>query len=90
MVILEHHAIVLALQQALMEAICGLSYTGDIRMRWGEDRQKVQRIAEGSWSPLAQMFLGPMQVQKPFARYFPCADLSDASQLKPQLTLEES
>ena len=65
MVILEHHAIVLALQQALMEAICGLSYTGDIRMR-------------------------PMQVQKPFARYFPCADLSDASQLKPQLTLEES
>ncbi|CAL5226064.1 g8877 [Coccomyxa viridis] len=43
--------------QALMESICGLSYTGDIRMTWGEDRQKVQRIVRGSWPDLIKTFL---------------------------------
>jgi hypothetical protein len=49
-------------RQALMETICGLSYTGDIRMRWGEDRQKVQRIVQGSWSSLTHLFLPQLQV----------------------------
>ena len=48
--------------QALMETICGLSYTGDIRMRWGEDRQKVQRIVQGSRSSLTYLFLPQLQV----------------------------
>ena len=30
-----------------MEAICGPSYTGDIRMRWGENKREIQRIVQG-------------------------------------------
>ncbi len=48
--------------QALMESICGLSYTGDIRMTWGEDRQKVQRIVRGSWPDLIKTFLPRLKV----------------------------
>ena len=73
-----------------MEAICGLSYTGDIRMRWGEDARKVQRIVEGSWPPLAQMFLPPMQVGQPAARFPHRPDLPEACHLKTQLTLGQS
>ena len=73
-----------------MEAICGLSYTGDIRMRWGEDARKVQRIVEGSWAPLAQMFLPPMQVGQPAAHSSHCPDLPEACHLKTQLTRGES
>ena len=65
-----------------MEAICGLSYTGDIRMRWGEDARKVQRIVEGSWAPLAQMFLPPMQVGQPAAHSSHSPDLPEACHLK--------
>ena len=73
-----------------MEAICGLSYTGDIRMRWGEDARKVQRIVEGSWAPLAQMFLPPMQVWQPAAHSSHTPDLSEARHLTTQTTRGES
>ncbi len=56
---LRHTALPL---QALMEAICGLSYTGDIRMRWGEDKRKIQRIVQGSYPALTKMFLPHLQV----------------------------
>ena len=55
--------------QALMESICGLSYTGDIRMTWGEDRQKVQRIVQGSWPVLIRTFLPHLKVCNPLG---PC------------------
>ena len=87
---MKHLTIMSALRQALMEAVCGLSYAGDIRMRWGEDAQKVQRIVEGSWSPLAQMLLPPMQVWQPPAHHCSHPHLLDACHLKTQLTLEDS
>ncbi len=48
--------------QALMESVCGLSYTGDIRMAWGEDQQKVRRIVRGSWPDLIMSFLPRLKV----------------------------
>lgn len=58
----EHHQHSWIYFQALMESICGLSYTGDIRMTWGEDRQKVQRIVRGSWPVLTKTFLPQLKV----------------------------
>ncbi|CAK0784052.1 hypothetical protein CVIRNUC_007255 [Coccomyxa viridis] len=83
--------------KALMEAICGLSYAGDIRMRWGEDARKVQRIVEGSWAPLAQMFLPPMQGEVgqaaglwPVNAGGALCDLRQASQLEQSMTPEHT
>ena len=49
-----------------MESVCGLSYTGDIRMTWGEDRRKVQRIVQGSWPVLMTAFLPSLKVYNPW------------------------
>ena len=54
--------------QALMESICGLSYIGDIRMAWGEDRHKIQRIVQGSWAALLRTFLPQLKVCSPRVR----------------------
>ena len=54
--------------QALMECICGLSYIGDIRMTWAEDRRKIERIVQGSWPALVNTFLPQLQVCNPIGQ----------------------
>ena len=51
-----------------MECICGLSYIGDIRMTWAEDRRKIERIVQGSWPALVNTFLPQLQVCNPIGQ----------------------
>uniref|UniRef100_A0A7S0QSL2 Phosphatidate cytidylyltransferase, mitochondrial n=1 Tax=Pyramimonas obovata TaxID=1411642 RepID=A0A7S0QSL2_9CHLO len=51
----------------LFHTICGLSYSGDVRMGIAEDQRKVHRIAQGSQEPLralyADVLAGPPAVR---------------------------
>ena len=40
----------------LYNTLCGLSYKGDFRMAVGEDKNKVKKIAEGSYNELKQLY----------------------------------
>jgi translocator assembly and maintenance protein 41 len=46
----------------MFESLCGISYLGDIRMGFAEDKHKVRRIVEGSWDPLQQLYKPAMEV----------------------------
>ena len=43
-------------QTQLLRTICGLSYTGDVRMGWAEDRAKLERLVEGSRPQLEALY----------------------------------
>ncbi len=49
--------------QELLEAACGLSYIGDIRVGLAEDAQKVRRIVAGSFRQLQELYRPTMQVR---------------------------
>jgi translocator assembly and maintenance protein 41 len=55
----------LCMAQELMEAICGLSYTGDVRVGLAEDRHKVRRIVAGSFRQLQELYSPVLQVNTP-------------------------
>ena len=40
----------------LYETLCGLSYHGDFRMTFGEDKNKVKKISKGSFEELKQIY----------------------------------
>lgn len=44
----------------LLGTICSLSYTGDVRMGIAEDTSKVERIVQGSWDSLNNMYHEPL------------------------------
>eukprot|EP00897_Mesotaenium_endlicherianum_P005196 jgi/Mesen1/4704/ME000241S03739 len=46
-------------EEELYAEICGLSYRGDIRMFFAEDRQKVLKIVRGSFAELRHMYAAP-------------------------------
>lgn len=48
--------------QELLEAICGLSYLGDIRVGLAEDSHKVRRIVTGSYRQLQELYRPFLQV----------------------------
>lgn len=65
-------------EQKLYETICGLSYTGDFRMHvGGEDKNKVQRIAEGSITELRQLYAKQMSKMSEFVYAKTAIDASD-------------
>lgn len=47
-------------QQDLLHCICGISYSGDVRMGLAEDSRKVHRIVEGSEGGLRQLYTQPL------------------------------
>ncbi len=51
--------------QEMFESICGLSYRGDVRVGIAEDREKVKRIAQGSFEALQDLYRPNMQVRSP-------------------------
>eukprot|EP00887_Chlorella_sp_A99_P001272 scaffold14.g1272.t1 len=48
-------------QGELLHAICGLSYSGDVRMGLAEDSRKVHRIVAGSHAQLRELYAAPLQ-----------------------------
>ena len=57
--------------QELFAKICGVSYIGDVRMGFAEDSRKVERIAAGSATGLAQMYNKRFKVGWGAAGMFP-------------------
>ncbi|BBM98497.1 mitochondrial translocator assembly and maintenance protein 41 [Marchantia polymorpha subsp. ruderalis] len=47
-------------EEELYINICGLSYLGDIRMFFAEDRRKVQKIVRGSADKFRDLYRGPI------------------------------
>jgi len=45
-----------AWKQDLYQLVCQLSYSGDIRMRFAEDKSKIQRIVDGSFSHFEALY----------------------------------
>ena len=62
--LLDHLKIILRFicAQALFASICGTSYLGDVRVGLAEDPLKVQRIVEGSWDRLHDLYQAPLKV----------------------------
>ncbi len=50
----------LPLPQDLLHSICGISYSGDVRMGLAEDSKKVHRIVSGSEAGLRQLYAAPL------------------------------
>ena len=56
--------------QSLLNTVCALSYSGDIRMGFAENPQKVSNIVRGSWSQLCALYEPLLQgslLGQPFA-----------------------
>lgn len=49
------------LQEELYTSVCGLSYTGDVRMRFAEDRGKVRKIVLGSLPRFVDLYEEPVR-----------------------------
>lgn len=47
-------------EEDLYATICGLSYTGDVRMLFAEDKQKVRKIVQGSSSLFQNLYKEPI------------------------------
>ncbi|XP_075248126.1 phosphatidate cytidylyltransferase, mitochondrial-like [Convolutriloba macropyga] len=65
----------------VLVSICGLSYNGDFRMIFGEDKQKVVRIVDSSWEPLCSLY-------EPFLKSDPFLHSLSHSQLEVDLSPE--
>ena len=48
--------------QELLQAVVGLSYTGDVRMGFAEDSRKVERIVSGSYPGLCNLYIPRLKV----------------------------
>ena len=50
-------------EQELLQAVVGLSYTGDVRMGFAEDSRKVERIVSGSFPGLCDLYVPRLKVR---------------------------
>jgi hypothetical protein len=49
--------------QEVLQHVCSLSYTGDVRMGLAEDGSKVARIVQGSWQGLKDLYTPLLEAQ---------------------------
>ena len=57
-------------EQMLYDTLCGLSYNGDFRMTFGEDKNKVKKISKGSFEELKQIYAKQLSKMSEFV-YMP-------------------
>ena len=57
-------------EQMLYDTLCGLSYNGDFRMTFGEDKDKVKKISKGSFDELKQIYAKQLSKMSEFV-YMP-------------------